>query len=741
MAIHNSARSGWLFLMSLFCVGFSSLAGQVAGVRAVLSISGGGEIVMSIALAIWLFGHFIGNIAGISLIKLMSAFKVYVGSFIFLSVSAPLAIILLFIMKQPVGLVTGEIAGVVDTIVFSLIVILPITIPLGVSFASASSPDVRRGIRISYLYAFEAFGSIAGGLIAYIAVPEFLNTLSLAVVASVVSLLAVVFLFGYLRGRTRIIVPVVVVLIVLFLITSTFSGSVMSLYEYVRGSYTVPGYKILLIEATPYGEIVLIEREGERAILLNGCIIASNAYTDVVEETALLPLALSGSYSRILLIGDGLSGELEVLNEIEGVSKVVVPIMSGAVVEMVDENLNTIPTDDRIKIKICDPRKYIEASDKRFDLIVNASPPPTTVEENRLFTVECMRAVRDALDDDGVFVLITEGDEQYIGDALAEYLKSIKLTIGEVFERVNYIPGSRVIFVARDSGEGFDIEPNALWKRIEALSVKPMYITMEGLYYRLLDSRVDMLEEAMDIASGDVNYDYQSIAYYHDLTYLASYTDPVLSQFLSRIKYHHPGMILLIVLFALIASSVLTRKRAVAPTILIVIMGSLSIMLEILLIVVYQSVVGGLYRQIAVIFAIFMAGLAVGSIVSGWKLTKGRGERILLGAYLLTGLLIMSLSILVSRISGIPVAVFSLVIIALTAMCSGLLFGFASDRLSGRGSWVGGLFHGSETLGSTLSSFITALIILPLIGLKVALLMLGLAFISIGIVIVIIMWR
>jgi len=730
-----------LFLLSLLMLGFSSLTGQVAGLRAILSITGGGEIIVSIALAIWLFGHSIGNVFGILLIKRLSSLKIYVASFIFTALSIPLSIIFLFILKHPIGLVTGEIAGILDTIILSSIVLLPITIPFGISFTSSASPDVRRNVRISSIYAFEAIGSITGGVFAYMIIPVALNTLSLGIIASSGSLLALLFLYRCMRKTLRI--PVVFtssVLIILFIFMLT-TGLALKGYEYIRVSFTLPSYKIVKIEATPYGEITCMERGGEKVIMVNGSIVGSNAFTEEIEENTFIPLAVSESHSKVLIVGDGLSGEMNIIKDISGITKVVIPKSNSQVVRMAYDYLNVLPNDNRFEVVIDDPRRYIAKTDMLFDLIIQATGDPTTIVENRLFTEEFFNIVKDKLSKDGVFVLFATGDEHYIGEDLAFYLKSLSLTLKSVFKNVSIIPGARVVFIASDSDSIIGIDAEKIWREIETLGVKPSYITIEGLGFRMIETQQKILSDAIDRVGGQINHDYHSIAYYYDLAYLTSKTDPNVSLFLRRFKGYHPGLIMTVFLLGLLILSLITRRHTTSPALLITVMGGLSIMIELLLLVVYQSVVGGLYRELAIIFSVFMVGLSIGSIISGLVAMRKFGVFCVSIVFILTGLFLSFFARMLNSISNIFIASFSVILIIMIAICMGLLFGFASDRLSIRGRWIGGLFNGVEMLGSMLASLITGLIVFPLIGIIDAVYMIGAIIVLVGISICIVKWN
>lgn len=734
-------KVGVLFLFSVFFLGFSSLSGQVAGLRAILSITGGGEIVVSIALAIWLIGHSFGNILGILLMKRLSAVKVYIASFVFTVISIPLSIILLFVLKHPIGLITGEVAGISDTVILSSVVLLPITVPFGISFTSSASPVVRQDVRISSIYAFEAIGSIAGGLFAYMTLPVSLNTLSLGFVASIGSLLAIIFLYGYMRGIVRISVISISSVIIGFFLFSLITGLVLVGYKNIRMNYTLPSYKIVKIEATPYGEVTCIERGGEKVLMVNGSIVGSNAFTEEVEENAFIPLSVSDGRSNVLIVGDGLSGEMDILKNVTGITKVVVPIANNKLVSMTYDYLNIIPDDKRFEIVIDDPRRYISKTDLSFNLIVQACGDPTTIEENRLFTKEFFSIAKNKLSENGVFVLFATGDEQYIGEDLAVYLKSLLVTIKDVFKNVSVIPGSRVIFVASDSDSVIGLNAEGMWEKIETLGVTPGYITIEGLGFRMIDTQQRMLNNALDRVGGSINHDYHSIAYYYDLAYLMAKTDPKVSSILRKLRGYHPGAILATLLSIVLVLALIERKHTTSPVFLITIMGGLSIMLELLLLVVYQSIVGGLYRQLAIIFSVFMAGLAVGSIVSGLGPVKKWALGVVSATFILTGLFLSLFSILINIIGGKLIAFSSVVLIVMTAICTGLLFGFASDCLSARGGWIGGLFRGGEMFGSTLASFMSGLIILPLIGLRDAIMTLGFAITVIGFLVIFVRWK
>ncbi|MGQ9707065.1 MAG: hypothetical protein ACUVWP_08745 [bacterium] len=734
-------KEGLLFLLSVMMLGFSSLSSQVAGLRAILSITGGGELVVSISLAIWLIGHSFGNLIGILLIKQFSSIRLYIGSFLFTVFSIPLSIIFLFILKRPIGLLTGEVAGILDIMILSAVVLLPITVPFGIAFTSSATKDVRRNVKISFVYAFEAIGSIAGGLFAYMTIPISLNTLSLGIIATIGSLFALLFLYGYLKGFVKYSIISFSVVFGIFLIFLLGLGEVSNIYKYIRMNYTLPSYKIVEIEQTPYGEIACIERGGERIIMVNGAIVGSNVFTEVVEETAIMPFALSKGHSNVLIIGDALSGELDIIMKVKSVSNVKVPILDKGLIRFLGEYLNVIPKDRRCEIVNYDPRRFLLETKMKYDLIVQASPDPTTVEENRLFTKEFFNIVKSKLSLDGVFIMFASSDEHYISEDLAFYIKSLLITLESVFDNIVVFPGSRVIFVCSDTDYINGLNVEQIWKRICDFGLTPQFITVEGLSFRMIEQQRRILWDAIDMVKGDVNRDYRSIAYYYDLSYLASKTDPWLSSVLRRCKYFHPSIVMSSFILCLLALSFALRKYTTSPALMITLMGGISIMLELLLLVVYESVVGGLYRQLAIVFSVFMVGLSIGSMVSGFFDVRSWGMWLVSIIYILSGLFIILFGSLINSIDAYIIGFISISIIALVAVCTGLLFGFASDCFSNKGRWIGGLFRGGEMLGSTIASLASGLFVLPLIGLIDALLVLGIAIVVIGLIVIFVRWK
>ncbi|MCS7191613.1 MAG: hypothetical protein NZ937_01340 [Armatimonadetes bacterium] len=158
-----------------------------------------------------------------------------------------------------------------------------------------------------------------------------------------------------------------------------------------------------------------------------------------------------------------------------------------------------------------------------------------------------------------------------------------------------------------------------------------------------------------------------------------------------------------------------------APLIAIAIIGAVGMLTELTILLVFQSRFGTLYQQVALLFALFMLGLAFGAcLFESWH--KLRFTLSLPVLAVLTGLATLSwcgLSLTISLMPSIFVAILCWIFMVLIGCFIGAAFPatvFALENLGFEGEKSVGWAYGYDLVGGAIGAFLIGSIILPLWG-------------------------
>ena len=111
-----------------------------------------------------------------------------------------------------------------------------------------------------------------------------------------------------------------------------------------------------------------------------------------------------------------------------------------------DAGLGQLPSN--LEVIIEDPRGYAVSSHEPVDLIVIASPEPSTRAAGRMFSVEFLGQLAPKLAGDGALpAFVHSGESAVIGDTL-RYGQSIWQTFSSVFANVAVVPGEEAVILA-----------------------------------------------------------------------------------------------------------------------------------------------------------------------------------------------------------------------------------------------------------------------------------------------------
>ncbi len=351
-------------------------------------------------------------------------------------------------------------------------------------------------------------------------------------------------------------------------------------------------------------------------------------------------------------------------------------------------------SDPRVHVHYADGRyflrNYLKTAADEFDVIILNVPDPQTAQLNRFYTAEFFRSARDHLAPSGLLALQLRSSEDYISPDLAEFLRCIHHTLREVFPYVVAIPGETIHFFAATQPDVLTDNPQTLLARLQVRNLKTLYVREYFIPFRMMPDRMEQIRgQLQPLPSTPVNRDFEPIAYYFDVVLWSAQFKLGYSRWFQSAA-HVPftrviDAVLVITWFvAVLLALVPNREKRArsAATYCMAATGFTLMALQIFLLLAFQSVYGYIYHQLAILIAMCMAGIALGSWLGIRRIRTSDHppDRTMASTQLLLGLsgpaLIFVVSLL-SKISGIAATWLAaqFVFPALAALC-GMLGGY-----------------------------------------------------------------
>jgi spermidine synthase len=679
--------------VALGLIGFSAVVGQIVLLRELIVVFNGNEISLGIMLATWLFwtaaGSFLSSRFGVSTKKPRRNVALLEC---LLALSLPPTIWVLRASKTLFQTVPGELVGPVPMLLTSLVCLSVFCGLAGGLFVAASrmyqhTRGVSARIATSSAYLLEAIGSALGGIVASLVFLRFLESFQIAMIVAVLNLcVAAVLSFGWGWKRVSAIVAIGM--------CAAFALCVYAAPPLLRSSQASlwRGFRVLGSRDSIYGNLVVTETGSIRSIYDNGVILANAPDEAAAEEAVHYALLEHPAPSRVLLIGGGANGSiaqalkhptLEWLDYVEldptliHVARQFFPAQSAAFL------------DPRVHIHHADGRHYLKAVADEFDVIILNLPDPQTAQLNRFYTAEFFRSARDHLAAGGVLALELRSSEDYISPDLAAFLRCIHHTLQQVFPYVVVIPGETIHFFAAVQPDVLTDDPQVLISRLQSRHLETQYVREYFIPYRMMPDRMAQIREQLQpLPATPVNRDFEPIAYYFDVVlwsaqFKFSHTDWFRSAArigFAQIMYGVLAVVLLVALVVAYLPRSETRARTSAAY-CVAATGFTLMAVQVFVLLAFQAVYGYVYHQLAILIAMFMAGIACGNWLGVRRIRDGgsplramTATQFLLAA---SGPALMLLISLLSRTSSAGAMVWAAQLVFPTlAALSGMLGGY-----------------------------------------------------------------
>jgi spermidine synthase len=679
-----------------FLLGFLATAFQIYLLREFAAHFYGNELLFGFVLGAWLLWGGIGSLAGPRLrLRPDRLPRLYASSvaLFFLSLA------LLRFSHRLLGVLPGELTGLVPAIAFALVLALFVSFPLGLAFvlnASLLGGDAPR------VYLFESLGAAVGGLAVHLLlIPRLSNWEGAAVVAAAAAVASV---FAFRPSRAW---PLALFTLAL---AAVFAG-----LDLPASRSAWKPFVLAAAEDTPYGKLQVIRTADQFSLYDNGLAVFSYPDTEAAEEAVHFGLLQRSGAKDVLLIGGGVGGGCAEALKYPLVHVDYVEMDPGIIrlaERILPEDGLAALRDPRVRVILEDGRRFLERTDKTYDAILLGLPEPATAQLNRFYTREFFRGAASKLRPAGVLSLVVPSAENYIGEDLQKFLATLDATLRGVFPHVAAVPGGRNVFLA--SSAPLTIEPGFLSAELARLRIRTKFVSPEMLPVRLAPLRTAYLEAKIRGGPGVVNRDLVPVSYYfHSVLWAAQFrgAEARALRLLARIPpfwaLDFPLLVAALLLAFLALRDGRSPSRYLVP---LLVAGFTSILVEMAILIIFQARFGYVYGKISLLLSAFMTGLFAGSLAGLRRRRPGAADLAAVQGGLVACLLLTS-GLAASRgPEALPV---------LSLLAFGILGGYlfvTANRLYLAAAPHPGMGYGVELLGSFLGVVLASSFVIPFFG-------------------------
>jgi len=734
------------FCRAVACIGgFSGALGQILILRELLVLSYGNELSAGLGLSSWLLWTGGGSGLGARIMRhrppkpFMAALALQL-----MALLLPATVLWTRGSRLMWSIPQGELPTPFQTLALAFSSTAPFGLMCGILFAlawglhrQATSGDSTRSLTV---YLLEALGAACAGVLFYfVFLPNF-PVLGIALLASflpaVAGCLSPPLAVGFSR-RSLVLAPRSLPLLVL----GAASLALPQLEAHSRRWQWGP--HLVAIRDTPFHNLALMREDGFHTFFANGLWAFSHPDPQSA-ETAVHPALLQHPAPADLLIIGGCAAGLprEALKH-PTVKRLDCIEPDRELVEMVRRHLPASAlsslTRPGVSLVHRDAGAYIRETKHAYDAILMNAGDPMNAQMNRYYTVEFFRQAKRRLKPGGIFSFAVSSAPEMIGPAQLRFLQSVHATVREVFPRVMIFPGEKArIFAAEPRGLLID-NPAELVHRSRDRDLDPQYVRDFYFMDRLSPTRMSyfrtLLESGID-SDGHrlINRNLNPTCYFYSTVLWGAQIHTGFKDLLTKLSQIPPSRLWIAgCAFALLAF-VSARRKILKPqgavSLSVMATGALGMTTEIMLLLGFQTVAGFVYKQLALIIAFYMAGLALGTAgVARWRSRAPSivGKRFMIvhalfSVYPFTAvgaLLWLQETTLLRIFPPIPgVAFTGLALVG--GMLGGMHFGLAV-RL---GDWDGspsphrgGVLYAWDLLGAAGGSLVSSLFLLPVYGL------------------------
>lgn len=374
--------------------------------------------------------------------------------------------------------------------------------------------------------------------------------------------------------------------------------------------WQLPGELIRDVAMTSRGSLIAAERRGQIDLLLQRSPIANNSPSADGDQLAHLSAAMVERPRDALFIGVAPAYALRALRA-HGVTRIDEVVGDPRIARQVQTYVPDA-SDPGVAIVGRDERAFVRACDAAsFDLVIIDTPEPTSLGLARLFSAEFLTDVRRVLRQSGSLVLTMPGHASYANVEQRTMHSTVASTIREVFPHVLALPADRTLYIGSASLPEASSVSDLIVSRMERRNVSPVSATAAWVRSTLTADRIADAARWSSMQtppSTDVR----------PAVFRAS-----LDATLAQLDEQGTGVLAGLVASIVLVAAAWARPRAKPVPFAVATTGFAGLALQLLVMVVYQTASGALFRDVALLNAVFLASTGVVT----WSLARAGASR------------------------------------------------------------------------------------------------------------------
>lgn len=679
----------------VFFLGFTLIAAQIILIREFLLLFNGNELVIGIVFSIWMILTASGSWLGRFFNGKSDYPALLRGLLILLTIYPIFAVFSIEYFRNDI-FEYGRMASFYEIIGYTFIILLPFCFSGGYLFTALNIMAGKGRGRLQNCYAIESFGSLCGGIIVSL---YFIYMLGVDNFRSLTYLVLINFVYfgitDFRRGKQISSFGALAVAIgVMILIYNVEPGKIAK-------EKFFDGQELLLTEETIFGNLSVTRTGNQLNYYENGVILFSDGNIVQKEEDIHYALLQKPGAKNILLVGGGYSGTINEILKYSAVEEITYVENNPEIINLYENSTKTFGG-ITIRTYAIDPIVYINKTTKKFDIIFVNLPSPSNAQLNRYYTQEFYSKVHQITNSGGILSTRLASSANYLSDEELKLQASIYNSLNQVFKYVLVVQGDKNYYLSSDSILTVNYIDQFSKTGIETDFVNSNYLNDDLIRFRS-DKIIESYQEHHTI-----NYDFKPTVYLYYIQHWISYYGnnywiiPVISFMI----------ILIFAIFSRPFSTVMFTS------------GFTGAGTEIVLLIVFQVLVGYVYLLLGVVITIFMAGLMTGAFLSR-KIAVTRSHRLTIITQLISGIFLFVIAVSLTYIKDIQSGnylQFILCLFMLIVSCLvGYQYGLSVSRKSDDSGKTVSSIYAADLVGSAIGSLLTAILLIPVLGIYVTL--------------------
>ena len=675
----------------VFISGFAAVVAQTLIIREALALFSGNELVSGILLCFWLIWGGIGSIVFSSLRLKHNPARVYAILLGFLLILQVFSLCFIRLAPRIFTLPMGEVIDLGRIVLISLLTLAPVCMVIGALFPAAS-----RILQPERVYLLEGLGAFVGGILFSFLLVMILPPFGIMLLSCIILMLVAVY---FLQMARLLWIPL------LFLVVFIWIGSIEMYFRKVQmGDVDLVG-----LQESRYGVIAVTRSGDQYNFYTNGLYDFSYPDPYSSEEAVHYPLLLHPDPEHVLLVGGGIGHSIIEVLKHPSVDNITYVELDPELFDMGQEYLGeSLSNSEKLTIIFGDARHYVKNAELEYDIVIVNLPDPVNAQINRFYTREFFRETNNILAPGGLLSVRVTAPPNIIGPLYGQLLRTVHNTLNTVFCNIVVLPAAKMTFIASNGMLTAEDIADTLSARINRRELEVVYVNEYYFRYDLSAEKIDYLNERIAGSAGSLNSDIKPVCYYFSSILWGG----ILSSSARKVFVGLFDIPMVFFLLPLLLVFFFYRRMSIVYVSILAV-GASEISAEVILIVLFQVSYGYVYGWIGAIIACYMLGLAAGTLtylkVPGLRIKPVRN---LLKIEFSMGLYFAAIIAVV--LIGLPyVNLLTAFLVFAGGFLGGMHFPLSIAALGGQRA---GFVYGIDLVGSSIGALVTAMILIPILG-------------------------